>query len=249
MILTPLNNILNKGDSFKVKLTSNSTNTNLVGKTIAITVNGVTYYKTTDNTGIAQLKINLNMGNMYSIVSNFEGDSHYLATTNYNLIHVVNSSTAMNYSGDWPLEKYKTMQNEYCNYSNSYIQELSNNITLTCSNDLEKSIAIHNYVFRIIYSLYSGPKNSALDSLLLFRGNCVDTTTSLVALSRAVGLPVNYVIGNGINGAAGHAWAQICINNILIISDPTNTELFGDWNTNQGPYINTTRGLLIAKIV
>lgn len=211
IILTPLNNALNKGDYYKVKLTDESTGNLLIGKTVAITINGVTYYKISDSNGIAQLRINLNFPNTYTVVSNFEGDSNYLSTSNYNIVHVTNPETDKNYDNDWPLEWYKTASNEYCDYSSDYVQNLANSITSTCSNDLEKSIAIHNYVYRMIYSGYSGPKNPALNSLLLFRGNCVDKTSSLIALSRSIGLPVNYVVGFGVGEAPGHAWAQIVL--------------------------------------
>lgn len=57
-----------------IKLTDNGGA--LSGKTIKITVNGVTYNKTTDNNGIARLKNNLNEG-IYDVTYVFDGDDTY----------------------------------------------------------------------------------------------------------------------------------------------------------------------------
>ena len=57
-----------------IKLTDNGKA--LSGKTIKITVNGVTYNKTTDNNGIARLKNNLNEG-IYDVTYVFDGDDTY----------------------------------------------------------------------------------------------------------------------------------------------------------------------------
>lgn len=57
-----------------IKLTDNGRA--LSSKTIKITVNGVTYNKTTDNNGIARLKNNLNEG-IYDVTYVFDGDDTY----------------------------------------------------------------------------------------------------------------------------------------------------------------------------
>lgn len=57
-----------------IKLTDNGKA--LSGKTIKITVNGVTYNKTTDNNGIARLKNNLDEG-IYDVTYVFDGDDTY----------------------------------------------------------------------------------------------------------------------------------------------------------------------------
>ncbi|MCC7553676.1 MAG: transglutaminase-like domain-containing protein [Methanobacteriaceae archaeon] len=78
--------------------------------------------------------------------------------------------------------------------------------------------------------------------------NCVDQTSSFIALARAANLPVRYVIGLGTTpGAVGHGWAQVCINNIFVVSDPTNTVIFGDWETSQGYYKDYTYSLLVSN--
>ena len=245
-LLTPLNNVVNPEDYFKVKLADGVTGNPLSGKTISITINGVNYYRTTDNNGIAQISLRL-LSKTYEITSNFNGDSYYSSTSCYKLVQISNSLTDKNYTGTIPLSVYKSASNYYCNYSDSYIQNLANTITQTCSDDLEKSIAIHNYVYPMIYVYYGGANHTALDSLTLFRGNCVDKTSSFVALSRASNLPVRYVVGDGINiNDDGHAWAQICINDVWIVSDPTNTILLGDWNSNQGYYKNYRYAVLVS---
>ena len=49
-------------------------------------------------------------------------------------------------------------------------------------------------------------------------------------LEKAVGLPVRYVIGYNDYSSDGHAWGQILIDNIWVVSEPTNTKIFGQWH-------------------
>lgn len=63
------------GEYFKVKL-SDTNNAPLANKKVTFTVNGVSYSKSTDSSGIASLQIRLKDGT-YSIVSKFSGDSKY----------------------------------------------------------------------------------------------------------------------------------------------------------------------------
>jgi len=244
--LTPLSSVMNMGEQFQVKLTNSATGAALSGKTIAITVNGVTYHKTTNAQGIASLTINLG-SNSYKTIVNFGGDTNYKSSTGYKLIHTANTITDLNYqSSDGSLSIYRSVSNYYCAYADNYIQTLSSRLTSSCTDDLEKSISIHNYVYGMIYTYYLGAKNPALESLLINKGNCVDQTSSLVALCRASNLAVRYVIGDGVNPEDdGHAWGQICINNTWIVSDPTSTQLFGNWNLEQGYYRNYEYSVLI----
>lgn len=105
----------------------------------------------------------------------------------------------------------------------------------------------HNYVSRINYDYYGGAVNSVLNTLLSFEGNCIDQSSSLIALARAVSLPVRYVIGLPIeDGKDGHAWAQICIDNIFIVSDPTNINSFGDGSIVSQVYTGYEYGVLVT---
>ena len=67
------------GDYFKVKL-SDENNKTLANTKVTFTVNGVSYNKNTDSSGIASLQIRLNDGT-YNIVSKFAGNSNYKATS------------------------------------------------------------------------------------------------------------------------------------------------------------------------
>lgn len=245
-VLTPISSIIKQGNQFSVKLTSGTTGLPLVGRTVAITVNGISYYKVTDSEGIARLTINLNIGT-YKITAEFVGDSNYKSSSVYKLIHVPNLLTSNDYDGLLDLSYYKSLSNYYCDFSSSYIQSLAYNLTKTCIDDLEKSISIHNYVSRVNYDYYGGAVNSALNTLLSFEGNCVDQSSSLVALARAVSLPVRYVIGQPIEeGKDEHAWAQICIDNVFIVSDPTNVNSFGDGSIVSQVYTGYEYGVIVT---
>ena len=67
------------GDSFKVKL-SDTNNNPIKNAKIIFTINGETFNKNTDSSGIASLQLNLNDGK-YSIISKFSGDSTYKSSS------------------------------------------------------------------------------------------------------------------------------------------------------------------------
>ena len=64
-----------------------SNNNPLVNKTVHITINEITYNKTTDINGHVSLSINLNSGN-YTIFTFFEGDEYYKSCNITNNVHV-----------------------------------------------------------------------------------------------------------------------------------------------------------------
>ncbi|MCC7553677.1 MAG: hypothetical protein KO202_04165 [Methanobacteriaceae archaeon] len=166
-VLTLLTSVMNVGGQFQVKLT-NGDEAALSGKTVNILVNGVNYNKVTDSNGVASLAINL-ASNTYKVVVNFGGDNTYKSTTRYKLIHTANSKTDNAYINDFPLSTYSSISNQFCDYSSAYIRSLSSTLTASSTDDLEKSISIHNYVTRMSYSLYSGPLYSALNSLTSYK--------------------------------------------------------------------------------
>ncbi|MCC7553734.1 MAG: right-handed parallel beta-helix repeat-containing protein [Methanobacteriaceae archaeon] len=77
-------NFTEKGSKYTTKLVDARGNA-LPGEVVSITINGLTYYKTTDENGIASLNINLIKG-IYSIYNNFSGTYQYAATTGGNRI-------------------------------------------------------------------------------------------------------------------------------------------------------------------
>lgn len=217
-----------KTNYYHVKLTTAS-GTALSNKQVIITVNGVSYYKTTNANGIASLKINLNRGT-YAIVVNYAGASTYSCSSLYQLIHT-SDSTYNNVNTISDLTIYRIATSSQCDYSQSYIQFLSSTITSSCTGDLEKTIALYNYVYNFRKDGgYVNLRYGDLKAILVNDGNCVDHTHAFISLARASGLAVRYVLGNNPTGV-GHVWAQVCIDNEWIVADPTNTLLFGDYNS------------------
>jgi len=76
-----------KGNYFNVTL-KDAFNDPLVGETVLITVNGVTYSRITDGDGIARLRINLAVGS-YDINSLYLGNGNYFTSDFYSKIVVV----------------------------------------------------------------------------------------------------------------------------------------------------------------
>lgn len=217
-----------KTNNYNVKLTTAS-GTALSNKQVKITVNGVTYYKTTNANGIASLKINLDRGT-YAIMVNYAGTSYYGCSSLYQLIHTSDSTyNDVNTISD--LTIYRIANNSQCDYSQSYIQSLSSTITSSCTGDLEKTIALYNYVYNFRKDGgYVNSRYGDLKAILVNDGNCVDHTHAFISLARASGLAVRYVLGYNPTGV-GHVWAQVCIDNEWIVADPTNTLLFGNYGS------------------
>lgn len=78
-----------KGDYFEVKL-SDENNKSISNAKLKFIVNGVSYDKTTNSHGIASLQINLIEGS-YKIISKFQGDSNYKASSKSTTITVNNT--------------------------------------------------------------------------------------------------------------------------------------------------------------
>lgn len=183
----------------------------------------------------------------------FEGDSVYRATGVADVYIGIEKSTCNKYSSsdpnggsNIPLYYYKTLYNAYDNYNSSYIKKLANTLTASCSNDLEKTMAIHHYVYMINYENYGNHKYGGKESLLRYAGNCLDKTSAFVTLLRAVNIPVRYVLGDNYPSSnVGHAWAQVCFDNTWIVSEVTNTLLFGDWK-HGATYSNKQYGLIVS---
>ncbi len=82
--------------------------------------------------------------------------------------------------------------------------------------------------------------------MLRYAGNCLDKTSAFVTLLRAVNIPVRYVLGDNFpSSTEGHAWAQVCFDNTWIVSEVTNTLLFGDWE-HGASYSNKQYGVIVS---
>ena len=231
--ITPLNTYIVKGNSFNVKLTNNNGNV-LPYQPVTIYINNIPYNRTTNAEGIASVKINLNQG-AYGISITYTGTSYH-AIGIYKLIFVNDDvmNEIYNSSTDYSVNSYISVNTSYQCLSNSYLINLANNIATSCSDDLEKAIAIHNYVYRLEYQLYGNGLNNAYVAGLLFKSNCYDQSNLFMALAKINGLPVRAVIGTPTILSMGHTWSQVLIDGMWVISDPTNTELFGCWNNSYG---------------
>lgn len=208
---------------------------------------------TTNNEGIAYFNL---FGTSFLntvITFVFEGDSVYRATGVADTYIGIEKSTSNKYSSsdsnggsNIPLSYYKTYYNVYDNYTSAYIQKLASTLTASCNDDLEKTMAIHHYVYMINYENYGNHKYGGKESLLRYAGNCLDKTSAFVTLLRAVNIPVRYVLGDNFpSSTEGHAWAQVCFDNTWVVSEVTNTLLFGDWE-HGASYSNKQYGVIVS---
>ena len=85
------------GDYLSVTLKDSSNNL-LGGRSVAFTVNGKNYYKTTDNSGIAKIPLRLNQGE-YNILGVFNGDITYAPCEKSYTVNVVKTIGNIQFSG------------------------------------------------------------------------------------------------------------------------------------------------------
>ncbi|MCL2157602.1 MAG: transglutaminase domain-containing protein [Methanobrevibacter sp.] len=114
-----------------------------------------------------------------------------------------------------------------CQVNDEMIKSLASEITKNSKTTLQKATAIYNWVRdKITYVFYYNTKNGAKTTISKKSGNCVDQSHLLIALSRASGIPARYVHGicNFTSGKSyGHVWAQILVDNVWTVADPTNS--------------------------
>ena len=91
----------------------------------------------------------------------------------------------------------------------------------------EKALAIFNYVRdQVSYSFYYDTAYGATGTLSRGYGNCVDQAHLVVALARAAGIPARYEHGTcrfTSGSTYGHVWAQILVDNVWVVADPTSS--------------------------
>jgi hypothetical protein len=124
--------------------------------------------------------------------------------------------------------------------NNAQIIALAKELTNGKTTDLEKAIAIFNYVRdKIAYNSYLNTIYGAIGSINKKVGNCVDMSHVIIALSRAINLPSRYVHGTCYFPRSskwiGHVWVEIYIDGKWVVADATSsTNTFGvinNWNT------------------
>ena len=232
--ITSLGNYIIQGNTYKIRLTDSNNNV-LANKNVYFCINSVQYTRQTNAYGIASITINLNANN-YMISSSYGTSTSQIS--NIEMINVATSgvmNNAYSTTTDYNKSTYILAHTGYQCLTNTYIQSLANSITNGITDELEKAVLIHNYVYRLNYKYNINGLNNAYDAALLNQANCYDQTNLLMALAKYSGLAVRGVTGtSSFNSNIGHAWAQFLINNEWIVSDPTNTDILGSWSVNYG---------------
>lgn len=96
-VLSEAESTIKYGDYLSVALKDSSNNL-LSGRSVAFTINGKNYYRTTDNSGIAKLRIRLNQGE-YNILGVFNGDMTYAPCEKSYTVNVVKTNGSIQFSG------------------------------------------------------------------------------------------------------------------------------------------------------
>lgn len=96
-VLSEAESTIKWGDYLSVTLKDSSNNL-LSGRSVAFTINGKNYYRTTDNSGIAKLRIRLNQGE-YNILGVFNGDMTYAPCEKSYTVNVVKTNGSIQFSG------------------------------------------------------------------------------------------------------------------------------------------------------
>ena len=137
------------------------------------------------------------------------------------------------------LKKYLA-SSKNCQVKNKAIQDLAKTLTSKLKSDYEKGKKLFTWVRdNIQYKKYRNTRRGAVKTLQTKKGNCVDQSHLLIALSRASGIPARYVKGGNCkftNGyVSGHIWTQMYINNKWVVADTTShRNTLGNirnWNT------------------
>ena len=137
------------------------------------------------------------------------------------------------------LKKYLT-STKNCQVKNKAIQDLAKTLTSNLKSDYEKGKKLFNWVRdNIQYKKYRNTRRGAVNTLQTKKGNCVDQSHLLIALSRASGIPARYVKGGNCKFTtgyvAGHIWTQMYINNKWVVADTTSSRntlgKIRNWNT------------------
>ena len=137
------------------------------------------------------------------------------------------------------LKKYLA-SSKNCQVKDKSIQDLAKTLTSKLKTDYEKGKKLFNWVRdNIQYKKYRNTRRGAAKTLQTKKGNCVDQSHLLIALSRASGIPARYVKGGNCRFTSGfvsgHIWTQMYINNKWVVADTTShRNTLGNirnWNT------------------
>ena len=229
-----------KGKYFKVLLKGIDGKI-LKNEEINITINGKTYSKTTNDKGIAYLKIKLSRG-AYKVKFSYGNNSIYGPSSNSSTLNVIDPSgqfkRGLNQNTKLSVRKY-LYGGGYARITKS-IRKLAKKLTSKYTTKLEKATAIFNYVRdNLAYSYYANSRKGAAKTLRTKSGNCCDHSNLIVALCRASKIPARYSHARGCRFGSGfstgHVWAQIYVNGRWYSADGTSYRNslghISNWNT------------------
>lgn len=220
---------------------------------VKITINGKSYFRTTNSKGIAYLKITSGRGEKYVLLE-FDNDGTYGPYSGRSTLHIINPSgqfkKGLNQKTKSSVRKYLS-GGRYAKITKG-IKKLSKSITKKYSTKIEKMVAIFNYVkYNLKYKFYLNSRKGAAKTLKSKSGNCCDHTSLIIALCRASKIPARYVhckkcrFSSGL--VVGHVWAQIYVGGTWYSADATSYSNIvghiGDWNTKKHGSIHIYRNL------
>ena len=138
-----------------------------------------------------------------------------------------------------------------CQSNSTIIKSYSASITNGLTTQLNKAVAIFNWVRdNIDYSFYYNTKYGALGTLNSTTANCVDTSHLMIALMRAAGIPAEYehVYAQFTSGNwYGHVIAMVYINGVWYKADGTSSKnqfgVVNNWNTTTATVYGTYKEL------
>ena len=125
------------------------------------------------------------------------------------------------------LSEYTNRQNTICRMATNVVHK-AKELTMNLNNDSDKAKALFNFVKDKINNVsYDNSLRGASKTLSLWGGNSSDKTNLLVAMCRAVNIPVRYAYGkckfkDGTESV--HVWAQILIDNCWCVADTSSKD-------------------------
>ena len=248
----PLVYTILKGKCFKILLKGIDGKI-LKNEQVKFTINGKTYTRTTNDKGIAYIKLKLPR-NRYKVIFSYDNNGVYGPSCNSSYLEIIDPSgqfkKGLNQNTKLSVKKYLS-GGGYAKITKA-IRKLSLRLTSKYSTKLEKATAIFNYVRdNLGYSYYANSKKGAAKTLRTKRGNCCDHSNLIVALCRASKIPARYAhakrckFGSGF--VTGHVWAQIYVNGRWYSADGTSYRNslghIKNWNTKSYKRLHTYRNI------
>ncbi|AMK14972.1 transglutaminase domain-containing protein [Methanobrevibacter olleyae] len=247
-----LNNILEKLNPFKYKLDLtrsdeaniklNNSKVNIDGDKSTINVKVSTKDRnnlTNANTTTTKKTNTTNTKNTNTTTKTNTTSSKNTNTTKTTSKTKANIASINKTSINEDLKKYLS-SSKNCQVNNKAIKDLAKTLTSSLKTNYEKAKKLFNWVRdNIQYTKYRNTRKGAVKTLQTKKGNCVDQSHLLIALSRASGIPARYVKGTNCkfsNGyVSGHIWTQMYIGNKWIVADTTSSRnslgKIKNWNT------------------